>query len=277
MSAPGAGEPAAMITVLAACALLVLACMLVLWLASLRLSDASIADVFWGSGFAAVALLALALSPPSPRAALLAAMAVLWGLRLTLHLGRRWRGKGEDRRYRAMRAAWGARFPVASLFTVFLLQGVLMWIVSLPLQAGAAQGGARPLGLLDALGLALFAVGLAFEAIGDAQLARFLAAPGDAGRVMQTGLWRYTRHPNYFGDALVWWGIGLVAAGAGPWWSLAGPALMTFLLVRVSGVALLEKDIGSRRPGYADYVARTSAFIPLPPRREPGRGRGSTS
>jgi steroid 5-alpha reductase family enzyme len=253
-------------TVLAGSAALILACMAGLWLLSLRLQDASIADVFWGIGFAAVGLLALFLSPPSPRGALLAALAATWGGRLALHLVARRRGQGEDRRYRAMRAAWGRRFPAVSLFTVFLLQGALMWVVSLPLQVGAANGAAAPLGILDAAGLVLFGVGIAFEAVGDVQLARFLAEPASAGQVMQTGLWRYTRHPNYFGDALVWWGLGLVAASAGPAWLLAGPALMTFLLLRVSGVTLLEKDIGARRPGYADYVARTSAFIPLPPR-----------
>lgn len=263
-----------MTTVLAANALLILACMLALWVLSLRLSDASIADVFWGVGFAAVGLASLALASPSSRALLLAAMAALWGLRLALHLGRRWRGKGEDRRYQAMRRSWGPRFPVASLFTVFLLQGVLMWVVSLPLQAGAVLDGARPLGPIDALGVVTFATGLCFEAVGDAQLARFLADPASAGKVMQGGLWRFTRHPNYFGDALVWWGIGLVAASAGAWWALAGPALMTVLLLRVSGVSLLEADIAARRPGYASYVTRTSAFIPLPPRRTRGGRNG---
>jgi steroid 5-alpha reductase family enzyme len=244
--------------------------MVALWLLSLRLRDASIADVFWGAGFALVGLLGLALSPPSPRGVLLAAMAVAWGGRLSWHLGRRWRGKGEDRRYSAMRAGWGDRFPLVSLFTVFLLQGTLLWVVSLPLQVGTALGGAAPLSILDAAGLLLFAVGLGFESVGDAQLARFLAEPGSAGRVMQTGLWRYTRHPNYFGDAVAWWGMGLVALSAGPAWLLAGPALMTFLLLKVSGVTLLEKEIVSRRPGYAAYVARTSAFLPWPPRPGPG-------
>ena len=256
-----------MSTILAASAGLVLACMLALWLLSLRLRDASIADVFWGSGFAAVGVLSAALAPPSPRGLLLAGLSAAWGLRLTVHLGRRWRAHGqEDRRYRAMRAQRGEGFPLASLFTVFLLQGALMWVVSLPLQAGAARGATVPLGLLDAAGVAVFAVGLTFEALGDAQLARFLADPAHRGQVMQSGLWRYTRHPNYFGDALVWWGMGLVAAAAGAAWSLVGPALMTFLLVRVSGVSLLEKDIGLRRPGYAEYVRRTSAFLPRPPR-----------
>jgi steroid 5-alpha reductase family enzyme len=167
-----------------------------------------------------------------------------------------------------MRANWGDRFPVVSLFTVFLLQGALLWVVSLPLQAGAALGAGRPLGLLDAAGVLVFGVGLAFEAVGDAQLSRFLADPASRGRVMETGLWRYTRHPNYFGDSLVWWGIGLVGAATGAWWCLVGPALMTFLLVRVSGVSLLEKDIAGRRPGYAAYIRRTSPFLPLPPSRD---------
>jgi steroid 5-alpha reductase family enzyme len=157
-----------------------------------------------------------------------------------------------------------------SLFTVFLLQAALVVVVSLPLQAGAALGARAPLGLLDAAGAALFAAGLAFEAIADAQLARFLARPGSAGRVMDEGLWRWSRHPNYFGDFLVWWGLGLVGAAAGAPWALVGPAVMSLLLLRVSGVTLLEKTIGARRPGYAEYAARTSAFFPWPPSRPRG-------
>jgi steroid 5-alpha reductase family enzyme len=256
--------------VLATCAAAVAAYVVVVWALSLPLRDASIADVFWGPGFAFVAIVAATLSPPSARATLLVVLTSAWGLRLALHIGTRWRQKkGEDRRYQAMRANWGERFPLVSLVTVFLLQGVLLWVVSLPLQAGAALGASHPLGFLDAAGALLFAVGLAFEAVGDAQLSRFLADPGSRGKVMETGLWRYTRHPNYFGDALVWWGLGLVGAASGAVWSLVGPALMTFLLVRVSGVSLLEKDIGHRRPAYAAYVRRTSAFLPRPPARDP--------
>jgi len=259
-----------MTTVLAAAAAAVALYMTAVWLLSLRLRDASIADVFWGPGFALVALLSAGISAPSPRGVLLASLTSLWGLRLALHIGRRWWKKTEeDRRYQAMRATWGDRFPLVSLFTVFLLQGALLWVVSLPLQAGAALGGSRPLGWQDAAGVLLFAVGLGFEAVGDAQLARFLGDPSSRGRVMETGLWRYTRHPNYFGDALLWWGIGLVGAATGAWWCLAGPALMTFLLVRVSGVSLLEKDIAGRRPDYVAYVRRTSGFLPLPPSRDP--------
>ncbi len=259
-----------MTTILSASAAAIAAYMVVVWALSLPLRDASIADVFWGPGFAFVAIVSASLSPPSARATLLVVLTSAWGLRLALHIGTRWRKKKEeDRRYQAMRATWGDRFPLVSLFTVFLLQGGLLWTVSLPLQAGAALGAERPIGPLDIAGVALFAVGLTFETVGDAQLSRFLADPLNRGKVMESGLWRYTRHPNYFGDALVWWGLGLVGAASGAWWCLLGPALMTFLLVRVSGVSLLEKDIAGRRPEYVAYVRRTSSFLPLPPARDP--------
>jgi len=146
-----------------------------------------------------------------------------------------------------------------------VLQGVIAWIVSLPLLI--AIGGAAPLGTLDYLGIGLWAVGMLFEAGGDFQLARFKADPANRGKVMDRGLWRFTRHPNYFGNACIWWGFGLMAVAAGAWWALLSPLVMTFLLLKVSGVSLLEQDIGERRPAYADYIARTSAFLPLPPKR----------
>jgi steroid 5-alpha reductase family enzyme len=239
-----------------------------LWLASLWLRDASIADPFWGAGFAAVAWAALAVAGGSPRGLLVAGLTSLWAARLGLHLWRRRGGHGEDRRYVAMRAAAGPGFWLTSLFTVFLLQAGLLWVVSLPLQA-AAPGPAAPLGPLDVLGVALFLAGFAFEAVADAQLTSFLAEPGSRGRVMDRGLWSLSRHPNYFGDFLLWWGFGAIGLAAGAWWSLAGPALMAILLMRVSGVTLLEKTIADRRPGYADYVARTSAFFPWPRRAAP--------
>jgi steroid 5-alpha reductase family enzyme len=253
----------------AAMALMVAGCMLALWLWSLALRDASIVDIFWGLGFVAIAGLGFFLTAGdgSARRGLIATMASLWGLRLSGYLFWRNAGRGEDPRYAAMRRRWGGRFWWVSLFTVFALQGVVMWIVSLPVQLGQlAPGG--PLGALDALGFALWALGLGFESVGDAQLARFRADPANAGRVMDRGLWRYSRHPNYFGDFCVWWGIFLVALST-RWgiWSIFGPALLTFFLLRVSGVPLLERDIEQRRPGYAAYVARTSAFFPRPPRR----------
>jgi len=238
------------------------------WIVSLVLRNASIVDITWGLGFVAVAWAGrIAADGNDGRQWLLTVLASVWGLRLAGYLLWRNHGKGEDFRYRAMRKHWGARFPVVSLFTVFGLQGVLMWVVSLPLQLGQARE-TPDVGVLAIIGAVLWAIGLGFEAIGDAQLARFKADPSNAGKVMNRGLWRYTRHPNYFGDAVVWWGLGLIAAetGAGAW-GLIGSAVMTVLLRRVSGVTLLEKSLVKRREGYADYVATTSAFIPLPPRR----------
>jgi steroid 5-alpha reductase family enzyme len=243
--------------------------MFALWLLSLALRDASIVDIWWGPGFAAIAAASWAwgIGGDPERRALATAITALWGLRLGGYLAWRNWGRGEDPRYQAMRRRWGARFPLASLATVFAFQGVLMWFVSLPVQAVHVSAGG-PLGALDAAGAALAGLGLFFEAVGDAQLARFRADPANRSRVMDRGLWRYTRHPNYFGDCCVWWGLFAIAA-ATPLgvWTLASPLLMTFLLLRVSGVALLERSIGKRRPEYAQYAARTSAFVPMPPRR----------
>jgi steroid 5-alpha reductase family enzyme len=247
-----------------------LAVVAVAWLASLVLRDASIVDVFWGIGFIVIAWLCAALGHGDrDRRLLLAILTTVWGARLAIHIARRNLGSGEDRRYAAMRARDGGRFWLTSLYRVFLPQAVAMWIVSLPLQAGASLGAARGLGALDALGVAVWVVGFTCEALGDLQLDRFRADPSNARRVMDRGLWRYTRHPNYFGDATAWWGLGLVAlgAGVGALWGLLGPILDTLLLTRVSGKPMLERDIEARRPGYRDYVERTSGFIPLPPRR----------
>jgi len=244
----------------------VIALMIALWIVSLMLTDASIVDIFWGLGFVVVAWTAYALTwPGALRPLVVCVMTTVWGVRLAAHLAWRNLGHGEDYRYRAMRQAHGRLFPLVSLGTVFLLQALLMWIVSLPIQAAQAPGATSPLGWIDAAGIALWVTGLSFEAIADAQLARFKRSSSGTGAVMDRGLWRYSRHPNYFGDCLVWWGFGLMAIATGAWWSLAGPVVMTVLLVKVSGVALLEKTITERRPAYREYMARTSAFIPWPP------------
>ncbi len=253
----------------------VLFSMVLLWGLSLALRDAGIVDIWWGPGFGAIALLVyLQAAPGGGRPLLLLCLVLLAGLRLGTHLLLRNTRKGEeDPRYQAMRRYWGAeRFPWISLLTVFGLQGVLMWLVSLPLQVGIALDRGAALGALDYIALLLFAVGFAFESIGDVQLTRFRARPESAGRVLDSGLWRYTRHPNYFGNALMHWAFFLLAlAGAGraalP--ALLSPLLMTFLLLRVSGVAMLERSMHKRRPGYPDYQQRTSAFVPLPPRHGP--------
>jgi steroid 5-alpha reductase family enzyme len=246
----------------------VVAMMIALWVVSLLISDASIVDIFWGLGFVLVAWVSVAvMAAASTRGYLVAVLVTIWGVRLATYLAIRNVGRGEDYRYRAMRAHHGVRFPLVSLGTVFLLQGAIMWTVSLPVQVAVAAGDDLPLGWLDAAGLLLVAAGLCFEAVADAQLSRFKRRPESAGRVMDRGLWRYSRHPNYFGDCLVWWGFGLFGLAAGMWWTILGPAVMTVLLLKVSGVSLLESTIVERRPAYRDYMARTSAFVPWPPRR----------
>jgi steroid 5-alpha reductase family enzyme len=255
-------------TAMTTAALAIAVVMLATWLASLTLKNASIVDIIWGLGFVVVAWAVHARADGSPdRQRVLVAMTTLWGLRLAIHLFVRNHGKGEDYRYRAMRKRWGPRFPLISLGTVFAVQGVLMWIVSLPVQLG--QVGTSPdLGVMAWIGVAVWVIGLFFETVGDAQLVRFKRDPANAGTVMSLGLWRYTRHPNYFGDACVWWGIAMVAAETSVGrWGLIGAATMTVLLRRVSGVTLLEKSLVKRRAGYDDYVARTSPFIPMPPKR----------
>lgn len=243
----------------------------IVWLISLIRHDASVVDPFWGLGFVGVAWLCWSLSrAPSDRATLIVILTTIWGVRLSLFLlWRNW-GHGEDRRYRKMRDHHGRRFWRVSLFTVFLLQAVILWFVALPVQVTIAQNEPTSLGPLDAIGVALWCVGLYFEAVGDWQLARFSAEPANAGRVMDQGLWRYTRHPNYFGDFCVWWGLYLIATAGGAAWTVASPIVMSVLLLKVSGVALLESTIAQRRPGYREYVARTNAFFPAPPRASAG-------
>ena len=244
--------------------------MLVTWLVSLPLRNASIVDLIWGLGFVLVAwAVRLTVDGNNARQWLLVGMVTVWGLRLSAYLTWRNHGNGEDYRYKAMRKQWGPRFWWVSLFTVFALQGVLMWTVSLSVQLG--QVPETPgLGVLAGIGVLVWAVGLTFEAVGDAQLARFKGDPANAGKVMDQGLWRYTRHPNYFGDACVWWGITLVAieSGLGAV-GIVGAVVMTVLLRRVSGVTLLEKSLKKRREGYEEYIARTSPFVPRPPKRDP--------
>jgi steroid 5-alpha reductase family enzyme len=235
------------------------------WVVSAVKRNVTIVDTLWSLLFViAAAVYVTAADAPSQRAWLVLCMVGLWGVRLAAYLAWRNRGHEEDRRYQAIRQRNEPNFALKSLWLIFGFQAVLAWIISLPL-AGAIAGDA-PLGLLDGLGVALWAVGLYFEAAGDWQLARFKADPGNTGRVMDRGLWRYTRHPNYFGDFCVWWGLYLVALSAGAWWSIAGPLIMSFLLLRFSGVRLLERDIGERRPAYAEYVRRTNAFFPGPRR-----------
>ncbi len=245
----------------------VAATMLATWAVSLRLEDASVVDVVWGPVFVLIALVgAFGGDRDAGLRWLLLGLTAAWGLRLAWYLGRRKLSHpGEDRRYAVLRERHRKRFATWSLVWIFGAQGLVILVVSLSLQAAATRAGDLTAATLP--GVLLFAVGFAFEAIGDAQLARFRADPANAGAVMDRGLWRYTRHPNYFGDCCVWWGLWLVAlTAAGVWWTALGPLAMTFLLIRGSGKRLLERDIGERRPAYAAYVRNTSGFVPLPPR-----------
>jgi steroid 5-alpha reductase family enzyme len=238
------------------------------WLLSVIIKNASIVDIVWGAGFAITSwVLALTVDGDSGRQLLLAVMVGVWGTRLALYLAKRNIGHGEDWRYKAMRKKAGKKFTYSSLVTVFGLQGALMWVVSLPVQFG--NGDSSPgVGPLAVIGIMVWLVGLSFEAIGDFQLARFKKDPNNAGKVMDQGLWSLTRHPNYFGDALLWWGIGIVGAETGSGViGFIGPVAMTFFLLRISGVPMLERSLSRRREGYAEYAARTSQFIPRPPKK----------
>ena len=236
------------------------------WVVSLARRDASLADIAWGPCLAAIAWACWAVGDDAgDRSLLLAALISLWAVRLAAHIA--WRHDGEDRRYAAMRRRHGASFPLRSLWSVFGLQAAVAWVVALPVQAAASDGTPSGIGALAVVGATLALAAIAFEAVADLQLTRFLRTRGSEG-VMDSGLWRYSRHPNYFGDASFWWAVWLIALEAGsPWWTAVGPALMTFLLLRVSGVTLTESTIAERRPAYREYVERTSAFVPLPPRR----------
>ena len=256
-------------TMLLSTAAAVVGLMVLTWLVSVIAKDASIVDIAWGFGFVVVAWVAFAVGDGfDGRNLLITVLCSIWGLRLTAYLAARNLGKGEDYRYRAMRRRWGSRFPVISLVTVFGLQGVLMWVVSLPVQVAQLSGTPDGFVALDFVGAAIWLVGFGFESVGDWQLRQFKADPANAGKVMDRGLWKYTRHPNYFGDAVLWWGMFIVALAR---WENAlvvfSPIVMTVLLTRVSGVPLLEASLKRRREGYADYVARTSSFIPLPPKK----------
>jgi steroid 5-alpha reductase family enzyme len=237
------------------------------WVVSLIRKDASIVDPVWSLAFIALGGTYRLASDTDygVRPAVVLGLLLIWGIRLSAYLFWRNAGKGEDYRYQAMRERQGPHFPIKSLFTVFWLQAILAWIVSLPLLA--AVNGTDPLGVFDYLGMAFWAIGIFFETTGDFQLARFKANPANQGKVMDSGVWRLTRHPNYFGDFMVWWGFYLFALGAGGWWSVVGPLLMSVLLMRVSGAALLEKKLGKTREGYKEYTRTTNGFFPGPKKK----------
>lgn len=242
------------------------AVMLAGWLLSLVRRDVSIVDALWGPAVALAGLTwLLAGGEASARGLIAVMLALAWALRLSAHVLYRNHGKPEDRRYREIRTRHEPGFWWRSLYLVFALQAILACIVALPL-LGAVTSQA-PLGVLDLAGVMLWLLGLTLEAVADFQLLRFQHSAGAASGVLDRGLWRYSRHPNYFGEFCLWWGLWLMALAGGAWWTAVGPLLLTFFLLKVSGVALTEKDIAGRRPDYRAYVRRTSAFFPAPPRR----------
>ena len=260
------GHPLVAATVCGLAAILVLAA--ATWLASLFKRDVSIVDSVWSVLILLGGLVYVETLPKlGPRAGWVLVLATLWAVRLSVHITRRnWR-EPEDRRYQEIRARNQPNFELKSLYLIFCLQGVMAWIVSAPLFAAFA--GLSESGWLDALGAGVVVFGFVFETVGDWQLARFMGRIENRGKVMASGLWRYTRHPNYFGEFCVWWGFFLIALAAGGWWTIVSPVLMSVLLLKVSGVTLLEKDIGERRPGYREYIARTNAFFPGMPKETP--------
>jgi steroid 5-alpha reductase family enzyme len=231
------------------------------WLASVIRRDASLVDRVWGLGFVLIAW-TVALTSAAPPDWWLVALVTAWGVRLSLHITVRNWGHGEDRRYQQMRARNGPGWWWQNLFTVFLLQGMIMAVVALPLIVAIPAPGDVTIRLVSTM---VWAIGFAFEAVGDWQLLRFGADPANRTRVLDTGVWRYTRHPNYFGETLLWWGFWGFALATGGWWTIISPIIVTILLLRISGVPLLEEGMVERRPGYRAYVARTSAFIPRNP------------
>lgn len=249
--------------------IVILSLMTVLWVISLILKNSSIVDIFWGFGFVVTAWLYYALTPEGFqwRKLLIMLLVFIWGMRLTIHIYLRNRGEGEDYRYAQWREEAGSSWWWKSFFKVFLLQGLIMWLVSAPLLAAMVSPTPARLTVLDILGVIIWGIGFYFEAVGDWQLAQFKSDPANEGKVLRSGVWRYTRHPNYFGDAAQWWGFYTIAANT--WLGAAtifSPILMTLLLVRVSGVALLEKNLKETKPKYRDYVETTNAFFPWFPK-----------
>jgi steroid 5-alpha reductase family enzyme len=242
--------------------------MILLWLVSLAIKNSSIVDIFWGAGFVIFAWVSFVLTPQGffIRKLLLSLLVTIWGLRLTLHiLTRNW-GKPEDFRYQVWRKEAGISWWWRSLFKVFILQGALLLVIAIPLLSAQFNSLPSHLTWVDYTAIPLWLVGFFFEVVGDWQLTRFKANTANKGKLLNTGVWRYTRHPNYFGDATQWWAFWLLAAAAGGWWTIFSPVIMTGLLLRVSGVSLLEKTLKETKPGYAEYVETTSGFIPWFPK-----------
>jgi steroid 5-alpha reductase family enzyme len=247
----------------------IMSMMTVLWIVSIRLKNVSIVDLFWGFGFVvACSFYFMKTEGFELRKLLLLLMVAIWGLRLSIYLAWRNHGKGEDFRYQKFRKDYGEhRYWWISFFQTFLLQGVLMWLISAPLLGAQYYPADNSLGVLDFTGIFIWIIGFVFEAGGDIQLARFKANPVNKGKVLNKGFWHYTRHPNYFGDAAAWCGYGLICLAAGSYIPILGSVLMILLIIKVSGVALLEKTLKDTKPEYKEYIEKTSSFIPWFPKK----------
>jgi len=243
--------------------------MTTLWVISIFLKNVSIVDLFWGFGFVVTAFFYFIKTDGyETRKILLLVLVAIWGLRLSIYLAWRNIGKGEDFRYAQFRKNYGEqRYWWISFFQTFLLQGVLMWLISAPLLGAQYYSENNTIGVLDILGVLFWLIGISFEAGGDFQLAKFKSNPENKGKVLNTGFWKYTRHPNYFGDSSIWWGYGLICLAAGSYIPILGSILMTALIIKVSGVALLEKSLKDTKPQYKEYIEKTSSFIPWFPKK----------
>ena len=244
--------------------------MVIGWLISLRYRNVTIVDSLWGLGFVLIAWITFLLSEGFiGRRLLIVVLVSLWGIRLSVFLSRRNWGAGEDPRYGEWRKKSGERFWLVSLFKVFLLQAIFLWVISLVLQIGQLSSTPDRFTWLDMLGVFIWGAGFFFEAVGDWQLARFKADPSTKGRVMDQGLWAYTRHPNYFGEFLIWWGFFVITLSTpNSWWTIISPLIVTAVLLKMTGIPLTESTIVKTRPGYKDYIERTSAFVPWFPKKE---------
>jgi steroid 5-alpha reductase family enzyme len=247
----------------------IMAMMTILWVISVFIRNVSIVDLFWGFGFVVVSVFYfITTGSIGPRKIIIISLVAIWGLRLSIYLAWRNIGKGEDFRYRQFRKNYGEnRYWWISFFQVFLLQGTLMWLISAPLLGAQYYGQNNQLNIFDYAGIAFWLTGLLFEAGGDYQLAVFKADPSNKGKVLDKGFWRYTRHPNYFGDSAAWWGYGLICLAAGSYIPILGSVLMTALIIKISGVAMLERSLKEQKPQYREYIEKTSAFLPWFPKK----------
>jgi len=258
-----------MITLFSQAALIIFVLVTLLWIWSVIIKNVSIVDIFWGIGFVVVNAFYVFMSGElNARKTLILTLVSIWGLRLAIYLAYRNIGKGEDFRYQEFRRNFGPkRYWWFSFFQTFLLQGVLIMIVSLPLLGINSSASFGDLNGLDYIGIIVWLIGFIFEAGGDFQLARFKRNLENKGKVLNTGFWKYTRHPNYFGDSAVWWSYAIFSIAAGSYWQIIGSIIMTILIIKISGVSLLEKNLKESKPQYRDYIQKTNSFFPWLPKK----------